>query len=145
MAKVMHRIGCGSWYSNLKRHLIWNKLICFSGNLVVVFFLEFHLTFSMRTMENCRVIYWGVFSTCRVRLELWYKSKKGTWTTVSLKSLIQKNGALICIARLCSWQKCLEFMKPKSSDINKRDSQYTIKGTYWNMSKSSKNIFYLPT
>ena len=35
------------------------------------------------------------------------------------------------------WQNCLEFTKPKSSDINKRESRYTIKGTYWNMSKSS--------
>ena len=45
-----------------------------------------------------------------------------------IKSLIQKNDALICIARLRSWQKCLEFTKPKNSDINKRESRYTIKG-----------------
>ena len=28
------------------------------------------------------------------------------------------------------WQKCLTFMKPKSSDINKRELMYTFKGTY---------------
>ena len=36
-------------------------------------------------------------------------------------------------------------MKPKSSDLNKRESRYTIKGTYGNISKSNKNIFYLAT
>jgi hypothetical protein len=44
-----------------------------------------------------------------------------------MKSLIQKNDALICIARLRPWQKCLEFTKPMSSDINKRESRHTIK------------------
>ena len=43
------------------------------------------------------------------------------------------------------WQKCLKFTEPKSSDINKRELRYTIKGTYQNMSKSRKNVFYLPT
>ena len=43
------------------------------------------------------------------------------------------------------WQKCLKFREPKSSDINKRELRYTIKGTYQNMSKSRKNVFYLPT
>jgi hypothetical protein len=28
------------------------------------------------------------------------------------------------------WQKCLEFTKSKSSDINKRESRQKIKGTY---------------
>ena len=46
-----------------------------------------------------------------------------------IKSLIQKNDALIdCIEHLGSWQKCLEFTKPKSSDINKREWRYKIKG-----------------
>ena len=45
-----------------------------------------------------------------------------------ITSLIQKNDALICIEHLGSWQKCLEFTKPKSSDINKREWRYKIKG-----------------
>ena len=37
-------------------------------------------------------------------------------------------------------EKCLEFTKLKRSDINKRELRYTIKGTYWIMSKSSKGF-----
>ena len=46
-----------------------------------------------------------------------------------IKYLIQINDALICIAHLGSWQKFLKFTNPKSSNINKRESRYTIKDT----------------
>ena len=35
---------------------------------------------------------------------------------------------------------CLKFITNSQNNVNKRESRYTIKGTYWNMSKSSKGF-----
>ena len=65
----------------------------FLGNLAAVFFLEFHLTFSMMTMGNCRVILLRGIVNCiwtvglyRTSLQIWKSdqfSKSGlfgNWT-----------------------------------------------------------------
>ena len=41
------------------------------------------------------------------------------------------------------WQKCLEFTKPKSSDINKRESRYTIKALIEISQNQAKILTYL--
>jgi len=72
VAKVVHRIGCGSWYPNLKRHLL---LIMYKNIFFIVFSGNYTPAKSNRVLDNI-ICYWKIIYVITNEK---FQSKTLTW------------------------------------------------------------------